>query len=221
LGLYYQRTINDLLISTLTALSLCIITHPTLQSRIILTAISLSLFGLLVLIAGLIPRITYTFLHPILRICTASTGAFGVIVAVSLLTKPQEQGWANAWERLWMSDGDWGSGKEQGLSAAWAIFFVSGMATDWALKRWIGECPDEVSCSLLLLPSLFADGYYRNGTAISPPTLPISRARLIAQVPSAHRCRFGIVCSLHLTISGRFSSRTKRNRNRFRRQSRC
>jgi hypothetical protein len=110
--------------------------------------IFLSLFSLLVLITGLIPRITYTFLHPVLRICTASTGAFGVIVAVSLLIKPQEQGWANAWERLWMSDGEWGSGKEQGLSAAWAIFFVAGMAADWALKRWIGECPDEVGVRL-------------------------------------------------------------------------
>ncbi|KIM42953.1 hypothetical protein M413DRAFT_443775 [Hebeloma cylindrosporum] len=128
---------------TLTALALCIITHPALQSRIILTAIFLPLFTLLVLMAGVIPRITYTLLHPMLRICTASTGSFGVIVAISLLVKPQERGWANAWERLWISDGEWGSSKERGLSAAWAVFFIAGMVTDWALRRWIGECPDE------------------------------------------------------------------------------
>lgn len=134
--------------STLTALALCIITHPALRSRIILTAIFLPLFTLLVLIAGIIPRITHTLMHPILRICTASTGSFGVIGAISLLLKPQEHGWANAWERLWISDGEWGSSQERGLSAAWAVFFVAGMAIDWALNRWIGECPDEVRVCL-------------------------------------------------------------------------
>jgi len=144
------RTKSDFhfLISTLMALALCIITHPALQSRIILSAIFLPLFTVLVLIAGIIPRITYTVMHPILRICTASTGSFGVIGAISLLLKPQEHGWANAWERLWISDGEWGSSKERGLSAAWAVFFVAGMATDWALHRWIGECPDEVRVCL-------------------------------------------------------------------------
>ena len=76
-------------------------------------------------------------------------------MAVSLLLKPQELGWANVWERLWISDGDWGSGKERGLSAAWAVFFFAGMATDWALNRWIGECPDEVRVCLHRLSSLF------------------------------------------------------------------
>lgn len=140
----------DFSTSALMALALCIIAHPALQSRIILTAIFLPLFALLVLIAGIIPRLRYTLMHPMLRICTASTGSFGVIGAVSILLKPQEQGWANAWERLWISDGEWGSSKERGLSAAWAVFFVAGMATDWALNRWIGECPDEVRVFLTM-----------------------------------------------------------------------
>lgn len=65
---------------------------------------------------------------------------------------PQQEGWANAWERLWMANGPvgpggqilWGSSQEQGLSAGYAVFFVLGIAVDWALRRWIGECPDEV-----------------------------------------------------------------------------
>jgi len=54
-------------------------------------------------------------------------------------------GWANVWERLWTKDGEgWGVPREQALSAAFFIFFAAGMVADWALKRWVGECPDEV-----------------------------------------------------------------------------
>ncbi|KAF8904081.1 hypothetical protein CPB84DRAFT_1773356 [Gymnopilus junonius] len=135
---------------TLTALALCIITHPTLKSRIILVSIFLPLFTILVLLASTIPvaRLTENFLHPLLRFCTASTGAFGVVMSIALLMNPKEEGWANAWERLWMSNGPpegspWGTGQEQGLSAAYAVFVAVGIAADWAFHRWIGECPDE------------------------------------------------------------------------------
>ncbi|KDR82403.1 hypothetical protein GALMADRAFT_58295 [Galerina marginata CBS 339.88] len=135
---------------TLTALALCIITHPSLPSRVILVSICLPLLTLLVLLTSTIPipRLTTTVFHPILRLCTASTGAFGVVVSVALLMNPKQEGWANAWERLWMKNGPpeglpWGSGAEQGLSAAYAVFLAGGIAVDWALRRWIGESPDE------------------------------------------------------------------------------
>ncbi|CAA7265453.1 unnamed protein product [Cyclocybe aegerita] len=130
---------------TLLAIALCVIIHPSLPSRIILTAIFLPLTTLAVIISAAIPRLsTSNYFHPLLRICTASTGAFGVVLAIALLMDPKQAGWANVWERLWLRDGEgWGGGKEQGLSAAWGVFFVLGMASDWALKRWIGECPDE------------------------------------------------------------------------------
>jgi len=83
-------------------------------------------------------------LRPVLRVCTGATGSFGLVVAIALLLKPQVDAWANVWERLWLKDGTtWGSSKEKGLSAAFGLFMAAGIAADWALKRWIGECPDE------------------------------------------------------------------------------
>lgn len=75
------------------------------------------------------------------------------MVSIALLLKPQEEGWANAWERLWLSTSPttaqgvvaWGTVQEQGLSTGYVLFFVAGIVTDWALRRWIGECPDQVS----------------------------------------------------------------------------
>jgi len=129
---------------TMTSLALCVIVHPSLHSRVVLISVFLPLFSILVLILASIPRLSNAFFHPFLRICTASTGAFGVILSIALLLHPQQSGWANVWERLWTKDGEgWGTAREQGLSAAFFVFFAAGIAVDWALKRWIGECPDE------------------------------------------------------------------------------
>ncbi|KAF4617456.1 hypothetical protein D9613_005711 [Agrocybe pediades] len=135
---------------TLTALALCMITHPSLPSRIVLVGVFLPLFTVLLLITVTlpIPRLTNTVLHPLMRFCTASTGAFGIATSVALLMNPQEEGWANVWERLYLRNSaipsaPWGTGKEQGLSTGYALFVVAGAAADWALRRWIGECPDE------------------------------------------------------------------------------
>lgn len=134
------------------ALALCIISHPALLSRIILVSTFLPLLTLLLLLTAVIPspQLTLTVLHPLLRLCTASTGAFGIVMSIALLLSPKEESWGNPWERLWMENGlpegqPWGSSREQGLSAAFAVFFFCGMAFDWALHRRIGECPDEVS----------------------------------------------------------------------------
>lgn len=130
----------------LTALSICVITHPSLSARIIVVAIFIPLFTVLCLVAFIIPRISTPFLHPMLRLCSSSTGAFGVVLAIALLLspKPSAVSWANVWERLWVQDGStWETAGEQGLSAAYAVFLAAGILGDWALHRWIGECPDE------------------------------------------------------------------------------
>ncbi|KAF8158509.1 hypothetical protein B0H34DRAFT_709150 [Crassisporium funariophilum] len=128
----------------LISLALCVIIHPSLPSRIIFIATFTPLLTILTALALLIPRLSTHLLHPLLRFCTASTGAFGLVLAVSLLLNPKAESWANVWERLWLKDGQgWGTGKEQALSAAFGVFLAVGLASDWALKRWIGDCPDE------------------------------------------------------------------------------
>ncbi len=139
----------------MTALAFSIAAHPSLRSRIILTAIFLPSFTISLLLFSVLPasRMTTFMMHALLRFCTASTGAFGIIASIALLMRPQEEGWANAWERLWMATSPvgpngqiwWGSSQEQGLSAGYAVFLFAGVAVDWALRKWIGECPDEVS----------------------------------------------------------------------------
>lgn len=103
--------------------------------------------------------------HPFLRVCTASTGAFGVVSSIALLLSPKQEGWSNAWERLFLRSSPladqygvvslpgtaggggrvvWGGGQEEGLSTAFVIFMLAGIAGDWAFRRWIGGCPDQV-----------------------------------------------------------------------------
>lgn len=133
-------------ISSFISLAICILIHPSLTPRIILTSTFVTLALLLLLPFTLVPRLTLTFLHPFLRSLTASTGAFGLVSSIALLLHPPEPSWSNIWERLWVKDGQtWGTGRERALSAAFWIFFVAGVAADWALNKWIGECPDEVN----------------------------------------------------------------------------
>ena len=130
---------------TLTSLAVCVIIHPSLPPRVILTITFLVFFFVLSLIFATIPRLYNRIFHPFLRICTASTGAFGLILSIALLLNPRELSWANIWERLWVKDGvNWGTTRERCLSAAYWIFFLLGIAGDWALHKSIGECPDEV-----------------------------------------------------------------------------
>jgi hypothetical protein len=137
---------NVMIFRTLISLAVCVIIHPSLPPRVILTITFLILFFVLSLTFATIPRLNNRVFHPFLRICTASTGAFGIIQSIALLLNPQELSWSNVWERLWVKDGvHWGTSRERGLSAAYWIFFVFGIAGDWALHKWIGECPDEVS----------------------------------------------------------------------------
>ncbi|KAF5321569.1 hypothetical protein D9619_000097 [Psilocybe cf. subviscida] len=159
---------------TLLALAICIITHPSLTARVILTGLFLPLLTVPLLLLTIfsayagsslsLTRACDLLFHPMLRVCSASTGAFGIICSVALLLSPKQEGWANAWERLFLSSspladkyGDvslpgtvgsggrvvWGGGQEAGLSTAFVIFMLGGIAGDWALRRWIGGCPDQ------------------------------------------------------------------------------
>lgn len=113
--------------------------HPSLLARIIVIAI----FVPIVTILALLPISRCQ--HSSLRFALSSTGAFGVILSISLLAHIDS--WANVWERLWISVGptdQWGSSQEKGLSAAYCFLLVGGIGCDWILKRQFGENPDQV-----------------------------------------------------------------------------
>ncbi|TFK48645.1 hypothetical protein OE88DRAFT_1810084 [Heliocybe sulcata] len=118
------------------ALSFSVIVHPSLLTRIVLPCIFIPLITVPILLP--FPRVQ----HSSLRIACSSTGAFGLVVSIALLTGVAP--WANVWERLWVSDGaGWGVGKEKGLSAGYCLFLTTGVAMDWLLKRQFGENPDQ------------------------------------------------------------------------------
>ncbi|KAH6918309.1 hypothetical protein BKA70DRAFT_1088986 [Coprinopsis sp. MPI-PUGE-AT-0042] len=128
----------------LIALALSIILHPSLLPRLILLGVFSVLLTVLLLVSFFIPRLSPTLLHPVLRVCTSGIGSFGLVVAIALLSNPKIDNWANAAERFWIPNGeDWGTSKEKALSAAWGILWAVGMASDWGLRRYFGECPDE------------------------------------------------------------------------------
>ncbi|KAG6918766.1 hypothetical protein DXG01_011957 [Tephrocybe rancida] len=106
----------------------------------ILTGLFAALSLVITLIFSL-PALTQ-LLRPMSRILTASSGAFSLVLSIALLA--HIPAWADIWERLWLHDGEsWGTSKEKGLSATYFILFGVGIAVDYALNRWLGECPDE------------------------------------------------------------------------------
>lgn len=118
-------------------LAICVIVHPSLLTRIILTS-ALALIGT---VFCLLPLQRYQ--HVFVRIATSASGAFGVVTSVALLSSISA--WSDVWQRLWVSDGDgWGTDAEKGLSAAYCLMLLSGTACDWFLRRKLGENPDEV-----------------------------------------------------------------------------
>jgi hypothetical protein len=160
----------------LTSLVLSIMLHPPLLGRWILFAISIILVAVPTAVTGALST-TYThqmssssfndnndndnrlaclllpyLTHSFLRFSTASTGSFGIVLSIALLLDPPATSWANAWERLWVSDGQsWGTSQEKGLVAAWVFFTGLGVIDDWALRKWLGDNPDEVK-NLILAP---------------------------------------------------------------------
>ncbi|PFH47851.1 hypothetical protein AMATHDRAFT_66634 [Amanita thiersii Skay4041] len=147
----------SVLSGALTALAFSVILHPPISVRLALTAILSPLIALSTVLIYFLssrqspfkPESHYAvrvrkILHPLFRFCTASVGAFGVMLSISLIIRPPATSWANVWERLWIRDGDgWGTGQERGLSAGWCIFTCFGAACDWGLRWWLGDSPDE------------------------------------------------------------------------------
>ncbi|KAJ7578107.1 hypothetical protein C8J56DRAFT_969013 [Mycena floridula] len=118
------------------ALGLSVMIHPSLLTRLVFTVIIAPVLTVLTLLP------LQRFQHAALRFATASTGAFGAVVSIALISG--NPAWADVWERYWVKDGgSWGSRKEQGLTAAFALLLAFGIVADWLLRRKFGECPDE------------------------------------------------------------------------------
>ncbi|KAI0671029.1 hypothetical protein C8Q78DRAFT_974183 [Trametes maxima] len=118
------------------ALALVVIVHPSLLTRHVLIAV----FTPLGLIMCLLP-IARTQ-HVFVRVGLASAGSFGTILSIALLA--HLPAWSDVWDRLWIHDGSgWGTAKEKGLSAAFCLFLLVGIASDWFLKLKLGENPDQ------------------------------------------------------------------------------
>ncbi|KAI0325043.1 hypothetical protein GY45DRAFT_1330853 [Cubamyces sp. BRFM 1775] len=118
------------------AVAISVIVHPTLLTRIVLTAV----FTPIGLIMCLLP-IARTQ-HAFVRVGMASAGSFGTILSIAILAHLPS--WSDVWGRLWIHDGsDWGTPKEKGLSAAFCLFLLVGVVSDWFLKVKLGENPDE------------------------------------------------------------------------------
>lgn len=164
----------------------------------ILTAIAAPLLTLLSLFFYFVPKFHSWLLQPTLRFCTSSNGAFGIVLSIALLSNPKIEAWANVWERFWLPNGiDWGTGKEKGLSAAFCILLALGVVVDWALRRWLGECPDEVKSMIVVFLFSLTDAYHhRNGITIFPIIWPISPMQLTEPVSSNLPNLFGIVSFL-------------------------
>jgi hypothetical protein len=109
--------------------------HPSLLTRIILTAIILPTLTILTILP------LHRFQHAFLRFSLSAVGAFGIVLSISLLA--HVEGWADVWERFYVRDGEWGSSSEKGLSAAYCFFLAGGMGCDWVLRYKFGENPDQ------------------------------------------------------------------------------
>jgi hypothetical protein len=120
------------------SVAIAVILHPSLLTRIILMAIILPILTILTTLP--LPR----FQHAFLRLSLSATGAFGVVLSISLLAHIDS--WANVWQRFWVANGQWGTSSERGLSAAYCFLFTGGMACDWLLRHKFGENPDQVGC---------------------------------------------------------------------------
>ena len=173
------------------ALSISVIAHPPLLSRIILSAIFAPLGSIFTLLP--FPHCS----RIALRIASSSLGAFGVVLSIALFRR--NLAWGDIWDRLYLHDSlAWGTSTERGLSAAYCLLFLSGMAVDWYLHRRIGENPDEVRVESILYSysHLICFTHNRNGTATFPSTLMIFPILHIAKAPSPPSSRGGTSSSV-------------------------
>ncbi|THH04121.1 hypothetical protein EW145_g5756 [Phellinidium pouzarii] len=128
------------------SLALCIITHPSLVTRIVLSAVITPITILAVLIPALAPSPSLSLVsHTTARIATSCIGALSMTMAIALLTRSSASySWANVWDRLWVSDeSGWGTARERGFDALFCVLWAGGASVDWGLRKWVGEDPDE------------------------------------------------------------------------------
>jgi hypothetical protein len=119
------------------ALSLSVIIHPSLITRVTLVAVFVPLLTVPTLLP--LPRFQPIFV----RLVMSSTGAFGLVLSIALMVRVAA--WENVWDRLWVNESlSWGTAHEKGLSAGFCLFLVVGTASDWFLKTRFGENPDQV-----------------------------------------------------------------------------
>lgn len=118
------------------SLFVTVVCHPEELARSILLGVCATISTILCLLP--IPKVQ----HGAVRSASAWLGAFGIILAISILSGASD--WSDVWARLWVSwDPSWGTSVEAGLSAAFIGLAAIGIAVDWLLKRQFGECPDE------------------------------------------------------------------------------
>jgi len=118
------------------AISISVITHPSLLTRVILVA---TFFPILTVFT-LLPL--HRFQCAVVRTAMSATGSFGLVLSIAIAAGIPA--WSNVWERLWVSDSlEWGTTKEKGLSVGFCLFLIAGIVCDWFLKRHFGENPDQ------------------------------------------------------------------------------
>lgn len=153
-SMHNTNDISTIFLSVSMSLALCIITHPTLLSRVVVTSIFTPLVALTVIVPSVIPSPSLgNVAHLTSRVATSCAGAFSITMSIALLTRSQESySWANIWDRLWVSDGEgWGSGREKGFDVLFCVLWTCGALVDLGLNRWIGEDPDEVRFDIFQL----------------------------------------------------------------------
>ena len=111
------------LFSATTALSISVITHPCLITRIVLLIVFTTVGTVLCLLP--FPRIQ----HIAIRFTCASAGSFGTTLGIAILKR--DAAWGNVWERVWVHNGtNWGTSQEKALSAGYCLLLCAGLACD-------------------------------------------------------------------------------------------
>ncbi|KLO17304.1 hypothetical protein SCHPADRAFT_846773 [Schizopora paradoxa] len=127
------------------SLGLSVLTHPSLPARVVLSSVMTPLVTILVLLPLVVQPLQEHFQHPMTRFATSCIGAFSVTMAIAIFTRStSSSSWANAWDRLWVANGvGWENARERGFDVLFCVLWAAGAGSDWALKRWIGQDPDE------------------------------------------------------------------------------
>ncbi|KZW01589.1 hypothetical protein EXIGLDRAFT_760792 [Exidia glandulosa HHB12029] len=115
---------------------LTVLIHPPLLPRRVFLAVFIPILTLATLIPS--PHIRL----PALRFAVACSGAYGITTGGAIVGGIGS--WANNWDRLWLEQSlEWGGAAEKGLSAMFWVLIALGCASNWLLRRQLGENPDQ------------------------------------------------------------------------------